>query len=234
MRRYCSIGKSHAKAFTLTELLVTIAVIAILAALLLPVLASAKERGRRTYCRNNLHQIGIAFHLYADENRQLLPDCTRHNPSFYGSFWPWDLNTNVVSSLEAHGPTRNTFYCPSNPDMNTEYRWDFWKYFPPAPICVLGYVFLMNGCVQVPTALWRTNIMGDGVRSASQTELVIDAVGRQGSSFTQLQGQNKDRTSHLDGQKPAGGNIAFEDGHATWREFRDMQPRFTGNVVWYY
>jgi prepilin-type N-terminal cleavage/methylation domain-containing protein len=221
-------------AFSLVELLVVVAVIAIIAALLLPAVGAAKERGRRIKCKSNLHQIGLAFHLYAEENRDLLPDCTSNNPSFFGSFWPWDLNTNVVTTLVAHGATHDVFYCPSNPAMDDEMRWNFWKYHPPAPIRVLGYVFLMNGCVQVPPDLWRTNIWGDGAHSASQTELVIDAVGNQGGSFIHLQGGNSDRTSHLDGKLPAGGNIAFEDGHSEWRNFRDMRARFSGNVVWYY
>lgn len=61
------------RAFTLTELLVVIAVIGILAALLLPALAAAKERGRRTQCTNNLKQIGTAFQLYVDDHGDQLP-----------------------------------------------------------------------------------------------------------------------------------------------------------------
>jgi prepilin-type N-terminal cleavage/methylation domain-containing protein/prepilin-type processing-associated H-X9-DG protein len=60
-------------AFTLTELLVVIALIAVLAALLLPAFGRAKESGRGTVCLSNLHQIGIALQLYVQDNANRLP-----------------------------------------------------------------------------------------------------------------------------------------------------------------
>jgi prepilin-type N-terminal cleavage/methylation domain-containing protein/prepilin-type processing-associated H-X9-DG protein len=55
------------RGFTLLELLVVVAIIAILAALLLPVLARAKEKARRTMCLNNQKQLNLAWQMYADE-----------------------------------------------------------------------------------------------------------------------------------------------------------------------
>ena len=60
-------------AFTLIELLVVIAIIAILAALLLPGLASAKERARRVNCKNNIRQFLQVAHMYGGDNKDKLP-----------------------------------------------------------------------------------------------------------------------------------------------------------------
>jgi len=62
-----------ALAFTLIELMVVLAIIAILAALMLPVLGRAKEQARATSCLGNLHQIGIALQIYVQDNNNKLP-----------------------------------------------------------------------------------------------------------------------------------------------------------------
>ena len=61
------------RAFTLLEVLVVIAVIAILTALLLPVLSRAKDSGRRAACTSNLHQLFIATSLYAADHEGVYP-----------------------------------------------------------------------------------------------------------------------------------------------------------------
>src|SRR2546423_377031 len=62
------------RAFTLVELLVVIAIIVVLVALLIPVLGKARTSSQTVGCLSNLRQIMMAFHLYATDNDQRLPD----------------------------------------------------------------------------------------------------------------------------------------------------------------
>ena len=70
------------RGFTLVELLVVIGVIALLVALLMPALASARERAQRIACASNLRQVYFAFDLYAHNNRDQVPLGYRYNPAW--------------------------------------------------------------------------------------------------------------------------------------------------------
>jgi len=93
-------------AFTLIELLVVIAIIAILAAILFPVLARTRESARKTTCASNLRQLGLAAHMYAQDNDEFLP-C---------DYYPCNSSTThmrLVNQLNPYMKNMQIMYCPS-------------------------------------------------------------------------------------------------------------------------
>lgn len=82
--------KKSKRGFTLIELLVVIAIIAVLIALLLPAVQQAREAARRSQCKNNLKQIGLALHNYESTTTVFPPS----NTGRIGSFGVWNYTAN--------------------------------------------------------------------------------------------------------------------------------------------
>src|ERR1700733_10848027 len=85
-----SVRLVRAAGFSLIELLVSMAIVGVLLALLFPAVQSSREAARRTSCKNQLRQLGLALHLYHDAHRCFPPGSYVMGPSFpMQSGWGW-------------------------------------------------------------------------------------------------------------------------------------------------
>jgi prepilin-type processing-associated H-X9-DG protein len=216
------------RAFSLVELLVLIAIVAVLIALLMPSLAGAREGARRTACLANLHQTAAALHNYANQNRAKLP--VHDGPSRY----LWDLPFATRDALLESGCARRTLYCPGYADQDTDD-----SYLAQAGYCVSGYFWMTKRLDPGMPPL----VNGHGyqrvitVLGSTQVEVVADVNASQQLHFAGIADEASlaHASNHLRRDLPAGGNVLYLDGHAAWRPFSDMAVHcIRGDVfMWY-
>ena len=120
--QFAAMNRPHSKrarAFTLIELLVVIAIIAILAALLLPALAKAKEKAKRTECLNNSRQWALANHVFSSDSEDTLPRDGMGADGFYPG--------NSVSGVQTGHPTDpNAWYNVLGPEVGDKPLSAYW------------------------------------------------------------------------------------------------------------
>ncbi len=141
--------------FTLLELLIVIAIIAILAALLLPALNSAQASARKINCTSNLKQIGMAAMQYAATFDEFIAPPMNNNASGMSwgqSLYHWDfaygtrfmnaaLRVSESTFREAYGPSWKPFHCPEDNVILEDPAANARRFLPPRSYCMFRPMF---------------------------------------------------------------------------------------------
>ena len=112
-RQVSRTARASSRGFTLIELLVVIAIIAILAAMLLPSLQRAREKAHSIACLNNLRQLGVAFALYLQDNREVMPAPAGQGRTNWRLCWKLDLFPYVKPETSWRGQVTEIYMCPT-------------------------------------------------------------------------------------------------------------------------
>jgi len=211
--------KHKHKGFTLIELLIVIAIISILAAILFPVFARARENARRTSCMSNLKQMGLASLMYTQDYDEKYPPAfvvITSQPAPYGAFWhspDWYWQ----QLLHPYTKSDQVYWCPSSKVYGTAINGNYganWLLLlsPPNSISLAS--------LDAPASTYMlmdagTFVMKPGnVTSPQASNYYLPGTGKFVTPLTPPVAAYTDDFN--DGRHFGGVNITFADGHTKW------------------
>lgn len=242
--------------FTLVELLVVIAMLALIATIQVSAMSAAKGRTRAVVCSDNVRQLTMSLHIYGGENEDKLPKLAGW------ATWAWDVPGNVCQTLLSFGLEKRTFYCPSTAPMFTDnenflnpYPNALWNFGSPPTAYegdpnyfhITGYVLALSGTAsklnvryQNATVTSETHLTGAAAfhDSPSTRVLATDVIistgnfypARETEPFQGISGgfYKRHLSAHLvEGGIPSGANVGFKDGHVQWKKFNSPPAGFS-------
>ena len=198
------------RAFTLVELLVVIAIIAVLASIIVPVFARVREKGRQTKCLSNLHQIGIALEMYAQDHDETMPYhllCIDFGTTF----------ANWLSALDPYCRNTGIYECPSRRDDGYDGLTDR----------TLAYVYNrdLNGRftaeLQEPA---EVIVSLDGVQASCSYSGGDTFRDSDGTVYTEDPNDGTSPHRVIFSRHNDGGNCLFVDSHTKWLKPDRVRP----------
>jgi prepilin-type processing-associated H-X9-DG protein len=240
-------GRAKTAGLTLVELLVVVAMTALLSAIMLPALSSAKEKSRRAVCKSNIRQLLEVMVMYANDNQDFLPSCGDDKGYYHSIILSDAVFTNLVGLA---GGNSNLLYCPNIAFSSSTNG-------VPQHIAnigyVIGYSYLADSVagsskspdytvepVKYPTVGTPTNELLADANYWTPSSVSPDyfpplmkvaphtpngAAMFAGSSFTVgLPGNSVASVGAV------GGNVGFADGHVDWRSLPLMQTNIASSI----
>jgi prepilin-type N-terminal cleavage/methylation domain-containing protein/prepilin-type processing-associated H-X9-DG protein len=237
------------RGFTLIELLTVIAIIAILAGILIPVLSKAKSRGLRIACIHNLTQMGAALRMYLNDwNGTMM---------FRQGAQAWSTDTGWTARLKAYNDTVDLFHCPADTHYFS-YGMNYWamsRAAPPAgPAGDPNKPFRESQVLSPTKMIIIYECPGSGVRNpggGGDVESGDSDIDHDGQLDGHVYGQTSQQTKaeapdwksysitnpglvkyafhrlHFPGRHDGGNNLLFFDGHAKWfQDWDDHQMTY--------
>lgn len=194
------------KSFTLIELLIVIAIIAILAGMLLPALNKAREKGRSASCVNRMKQVGLAMNFYQDDNGGFVPILIDPNT---GKCW-----LTMVTDAKYLDTIREHNICPTLLAMTTLHT----QYITAINSCLNGNgAYFKNSQARTPSRLFF--ITGDAWYRDNPTDKFVDSPFNTWSDDIAIGNIWIPRFYACHGNV---GNMLFFDGHVNGLGYKDI------------